>query len=61
MTEAGDALNYSVLLLIDFSTSAKEIRGRIGEGWRHSPQFQGLYGNPASVLVYTRIVQIKWR
>ena len=54
-----------VLLHIDihiaFSTSAKEIRGRIGEGWRHSPQFQGLYGNPASVLVYTRIVQMKWR
>ena len=50
-----------LLLLIDFSTSAKEIRGRIGEGWRHSPQFQGLYGNPAFVLVYTRNVQIKWR
>ena len=56
-------LPSSLMLLIPiaFSISAKEIRGRIGEGWRHSPQFQGLYGNPASVLVYTRIVQIKWR
>ena len=50
-----------LLIPIDFSTSAKEIRGRIGEGWRHSPQFQGLYGNPATVLVQTRIVQTKWR
>ena len=56
-------LPSSLMLLIPiaFSISAKEIRGRIGEGWRHSPQFQGLYGNPASVLVYNIIVQIKWR
>ena len=51
-------LPSSLMLLIPiaFSISAKEIRGRIGEGWRHSPQFQGLYGNPESVLVYTRIL-----